>query len=76
MTLEKSKNYNFVVDLQKIDGDGTFLCPKCRNVISPDDESDNNYTIVDSVMANEGLRFLIVQCKKCNSKIKLVGFVE
>jgi len=66
---------NFTIDLQKIDGDGKFPCPKCSALIAPDDESEEFYQIVETRIKNDELAELIIQCNKCNSKIKLVGFL-
>jgi predicted RNA-binding Zn-ribbon protein involved in translation (DUF1610 family) len=37
---KREKNVVYTVDLTKIDGDGSFPCPRCGTTISPDDESD------------------------------------
>jgi len=72
---EVKKNMAYVIDLTKIDGDGAFPCPKCGTVISPDDESDSNYEIVDTKVKNDELAELLVMCKKCRTSIKLTGFM-
>ena len=70
------KGTNYTIDLTKIDGDGAFPCPKCGSVISPDDESEENYQIVDTKVKNDELAELLVVCKKCGITIKLVGFMS
>jgi len=70
------KNMAYVIDLRKIDGDGAFPCPSCGTVISPDDESEEIYQIVDTKVKNDELAELVVICKKCGTKIKLVGFAS
>ena len=72
---EFKKSMAYRVDLTKIDGDGAFPCPKCGSIISPDDESEENYQIVDTKVRNDELAELVVMCKKCGITIKLVGFV-
>jgi predicted RNA-binding Zn-ribbon protein involved in translation (DUF1610 family) len=72
---EVKKNMAYEIDLTKIDGDGAFPCPKCGSVISPDDESEETYHIVDTKVKNDELAELIILCKKCGTAIKLVGFV-
>lgn len=65
------------IDLNKIDGDGAFPCPKCGTLISPDDETEETYQIVDTRVnrqTNE-LEELVLACKKCKTTIKLVGFL-
>jgi predicted RNA-binding Zn-ribbon protein involved in translation (DUF1610 family) len=69
------KSTAYTVDLTKIDGDGAFPCPKCGSIISPDDESEENYQIVNTKVKNDELAELVVRCKKCGITIKLVGFV-
>jgi predicted RNA-binding Zn-ribbon protein involved in translation (DUF1610 family) len=64
------------VDLTKIDGDGAFPCPKCGSVISPDDESDSTYEIIDTKVKGDDLEELMLTCKKCGTTIKLVGFLS
>lgn len=69
------KNFQYEIDLTKIDGDGAFPCPKCGNMISPDDESDQTYQIVETKVKNEELAELLLTCNKCQSIIKLTGFL-
>ena len=64
----------FLVDLAQLDGDGSFKCPKCGVSISPEDESENNYQIVDTKVKNDELVELIITCGKCDSTIRLTGF--
>jgi len=74
--MRKEKNTpDYTIDLQKIDGDGRFPCPKCGALIAPDDESEEFYQIVETRVKNDELTELIIQCNKCNSKIKLIGFL-
>jgi DNA-directed RNA polymerase subunit RPC12/RpoP len=65
----------FKIDLTEIEGDGDFPCPKCGALISPDDETEEVYTIVDTKMKGDVLEELIITCNKCSSKIHIVGFV-
>jgi len=61
--------------LTKIEGEGEFLCPSCGNMISPEDESNLNYEIIDVKTDSRGrLKELLIVCKKCGSKIRLEGF--
>ena len=70
------KNMIHTIDLTKIDGDGAFPCPKCGSVISPDDESDSTYEIVDTKVKQDSLEELVLTCKRCGTRIKLVGFMS
>ena len=65
----------FEVDLARIEGNGDFQCPSCGTMISPEDTTDTVYTIVDTQMNGESLEELTIQCNKCGSKIRLIGFV-
>ena len=66
----------YTVDLTKIDGDGAFPCPKCGVMISPDDETEEIYTIAETKVKNDELAELTLTCNKCRSKIKLTGFLS
>jgi len=66
----------FKIDLTKIEGDGEFPCPKCRTVISPDDQTEEAYSIVDTKMKGDMLEELVVVCNKCGSRIHIVGFLQ
>ncbi len=66
----------FKVDITQIEGDGDFLCPKCGVVISPDDETDTVFQIVDTKVKKQKLEELVILCNNCRSKIRLVGFLQ
>jgi predicted nucleic-acid-binding Zn-ribbon protein len=64
------------VDLTKIEGAGDFPCPKCGATISPEDETEAVYTILETKMKKESLEELIIQCNRCGTEIRLVGFLS
>jgi predicted RNA-binding Zn-ribbon protein involved in translation (DUF1610 family) len=66
----------FKIDLTMIEGDGDFPCPKCGNIISPDDQTEEAYNIVDTKMKGDILEELVVVCSKCGSRIHIVGFLQ
>jgi hypothetical protein len=68
------KGVSYTIDLSKIDGDGSFPCPKCGTVISPEDETEEFYKIIDTKVINAELVELVIVCEKCKSGIKLTGF--
>ena len=70
------KSEPLTVDLTKIEGDGSFPCPKCGTVISPEDESEMFYKIVDTKVINDELVELVIMCSKCGSNMKLTGFQQ
>ncbi len=69
------KSMLYTVDLTKIDGEGAFPCPGCGVIISPDDETDDIYQIIDTKVVGDALAELTLQCNRCGSKIRLVGFL-
>jgi predicted RNA-binding Zn-ribbon protein involved in translation (DUF1610 family) len=70
------KDMIYTVDLTRIDGDGAFPCPKCGTMISPEDETEELYQIVETKVNNDELAELTLMCNRCRSKIKLVGFLN
>lgn len=62
------------VDLTKIHGNGEFKCPKCGIKISPDDETEAVYRILEPIVKDDNLQEIIIQCQKCRSHIRLTGF--
>jgi predicted RNA-binding Zn-ribbon protein involved in translation (DUF1610 family) len=70
------KNISNTINLTKIDGDGSFPCPNCGTVISPEDETEKLYKIVDTKVINDELVELIIMCSKCRSNTKLTGFQQ
>ena len=62
------------LDLTKIQGNGDFPCPNCGVTISPEDESEDVYTILEEKIRNDALEELVIQCNKCSSRIRLTGF--
>ena len=70
------KGVTHTIDLTKIDGDGSFPCPKCGTVISPEDETEEVYKIVDTKIVNDELIELVIMCGECKSNIKLTGFQQ
>ncbi len=68
------KTSAYTIDLSSVEGDGSFPCPKCGMAISPDDESEENYQILDTKVVNDELTELLISCGNCGSTIKLTGF--
>jgi len=71
--MKQSHRIVFKVDLTQLEGEGDFPCPKCRVTISPDDETETVYRIIDTKIKNQNLKEITIQCNKCGSKIHLVG---
>ena len=64
----------YQVDLVELQGEGDFTCPSCGILISPEDETEEVYTILETKIKGQDLEALVIQCKRCKSKIRLVGF--
>jgi DNA-directed RNA polymerase subunit RPC12/RpoP len=62
------------IDLTKLQGTGDFLCPICKTKISPDDETEKFYTILEPKVKNSKLETLLIRCNNCSNKILLTGF--
>lgn len=66
-----------LVDLRKIEGEGDFACPKCGVMLSPNDLSEENYTVIDVKSDDDDImEEMTIQCLKCGAEIKLVGFSD
>jgi len=66
----------YKLDISQTKKNGTFLCPNCGAKISPDDKSEDTYTIYETKFRNNNLDQVIINCKKCFSFIYLGGFYE
>ena len=62
------------LDLTKIDGNGDFICPTCGVTISPEDESEDVYVILEEKVTDDVLEEMVIQCNKCSCRIRLTGF--
>jgi phage terminase large subunit GpA-like protein len=70
--MEQTQAYR--VDLTKIDGNGEFPCPRCGNVISPDETNEETYCILEPKINSRGLEEVVISCNICKSHIHLTGF--
>ena len=71
---QKKDDSEYKINLVSIEGDGSFQCPKCGMTISPEDETEKSYKIIDTKVINQELAELVIACGKCRSTIKLTGF--
>jgi len=62
------------IDLVKLEGEGDFLCPYCGTLISPDDETEEVYSVLETKVRNDVLENLLILCNNCSNKILLTGF--
>jgi hypothetical protein len=70
------KTQRYKIDMSTVDESGAFQCPQCGLSISPDDESEENYEILDTKVVNDELAELVLSCNKCGSTIKVTGFQQ
>jgi hypothetical protein len=70
--MEQTQAYK--VDLTKIDGNGDFPCPRCGNLISPDETTEETYCILEPKVNSHGLAEVVLCCNICQSHINLTGF--
>ena len=63
------------MDLTRINGDGDFPCPNCGVTISPEDETENVYRILETKVRGETLEEVVIRCNKCESQMRLTGFL-
>jgi len=50
-----------------------FPCPKCGAIISPDDKTEEVYTIIEPKVKDDKLVELVLMCNKCNSQIQITN---
>jgi hypothetical protein len=62
------------LDLTRLEGKGDFTCPCCGCLISPDDETEEVYSVLEAKVSDNLLEDLTVRCNRCGSKIVLTGF--
>jgi len=62
------------INLIELEGKGDFLCPCCGTKISPNDETEEVYSILEPKVRNNTLESLLIRCNNCSNKILLNGF--
>jgi hypothetical protein len=64
------------IDLRTTDEEGNFPCPTCGALISPDDDTEEVYTIIETFIGlDDNLEKMVVRCNTCKSIITLEGFI-
>ena len=69
------QTHAYKVDLANIDGKGAFPCPRCGVIISPDDCTEEAYSIQGTKVNKQGLEEVLIRCNKCGSQLHLTGFL-
>jgi len=76
MKNQKKTETEYTVSFSSLANDGSFICTKCGTKISPEDETNENYEIIDTEIYNGEIAELIITCGKCGSILKLTGFQQ
>lgn len=64
----------YELDFARIQDDGDFSCPNCGITIAPEDETEDVYSILETKVRGQDLEELVIQCNRCASRIRLLGF--
>lgn len=63
------------IDIKTADEEGNFSCPICATLISPDDETEKVYTVLDTTLDDDGnLEQMVIRCNVCKKSLTLEGF--
>jgi len=76
MKNQKKVEVEYTVNFSSLANDGSFICTKCGTKISPEDETNENYEIIDTEIYNGEIAELVITCGKCGSTLKLAGFQQ
>jgi hypothetical protein len=72
---QQEKKCEHTINLANVDSeDGSFACPCCGVSISPDDETEDSYEIMDTKVVDDELAELDIACGKCGCLVKVTGF--
>jgi predicted RNA-binding Zn-ribbon protein involved in translation (DUF1610 family) len=64
------------MELDEINRNGSLPCPGCGVHISPDDQTEEVYTLLDVNMNGVSLEEIVVRCNRCRSQIYIAGFLK
>jgi hypothetical protein len=64
----------YKMELSEINRNGSLPCPGCGAHISPDDQTEEVYTLLDVNMNGAGLDEIVIRCNRCRSQIYISGF--
>ena len=64
----------YKVKLATTNKDGSFSCPHCGQKLSPDDNSETAYHILETSVDSFGLEEVVIRCGRCTDIIHLTGF--
>lgn len=66
--LKMKKPKSFTINLSNAEGSGEVACPKCGIKISPDDQTEETYTILKPVMKGENLERISTAVQKMHEQ--------
>ena len=64
----------YKIDLLELEGKGIFLCPYCEVTISPEDETEEIYSVLEAKVKNDILDNLLIRCNNFSNRILITGF--
>ncbi len=64
----------YKVNLATTARDGSFKCPHCGARISPDDDTEASYAILETSVDGLGLDEVVIRCNMCRNSLHLTGF--
>ena len=76
MKNQKKVEVEYTINFSSLANDGSFNCTKCGTEVSPEDETNENYEIIDTEIYNGEIAELVITCGKCGSTLKLTGFQQ
>lgn len=68
------QTHMYVLDLSTINGSVDFSCPGCGTIITPDDCTEEAYSILETKVDDHSLDELMIRCNRCKSNLHLTGF--
>jgi len=68
----KVESADFIIDLSRSINKEDFRCPRCGVIISPDDQTETVYRVLETKIIAGSLEGLEILCKKCESKIHVI----
>jgi len=66
-------NNQYAISVDQLNADESFNCPKCKALISPDDETAGSYEILEPKMDDKGVNLsgLVIKCGTCGTIVIL-----
>ena len=58
------------LDIKIIDKKGNFFCPKCKTFISPEDKTEEVYSIIETRIVHNNLKEITLACN-CGAIISM-----